>query len=232
MGSMSAILNERKINVQEEVDGSQELTEQEIEDFIKSEQQAASEENNADVYSKYTPQMKMEFKDRDDAHHFFSFYGFLVGFEVVVSHVTRTTSEKKNNEIYKQEMRCHRYEKMAKNTEQEHPVDKLLIEAPSTDKEKWKTSVQVKTDCKCVMLVKEIRGIWKVVNLDLDHNHALSPQNRNQLFNGRKYMTDVEKGMIRTLNDNNIPTRKMIAILSYLRGGFTTCHTRRRMSRT
>ena len=34
-------------------------------------------------------------------------------------------------------------------------------------------------------------------------------------------MTDMEKGIIRTLNDNNIPTRKMIAILSYLRGGLT-----------
>jgi hypothetical protein len=31
----------------------------------------------------------------------------------------------------------------------------------------------------------------------------------------------MEKGMIRTLNDNNIPTRKMIAILSYPRGGLT-----------
>jgi len=34
-------------------------------------------------------------------------------------------------------------------------------------------------------------------------------------------MTDNEKGIIRTLNDNNIPTRKMIDILSYLRGGLT-----------
>ena len=41
---------------------------------------------------------------------------------------------------------------------------------------------------------------------------------RNQLFSSRKYMTDMEKVMIRTLNNNNIPTRKMIAILSYLRG--------------
>jgi hypothetical protein len=30
-------------------------------------------------------------------------------------------------------------------------------------------------------------------------------------------MTDMEKGTIRTLNDNNIPTRKMIAVLSYLK---------------
>ncbi|XP_066316567.1 uncharacterized protein [Miscanthus floridulus] len=31
----------------------------------------------------------------------------------------------------------------------------------------------------------------------------------------------MEKGLIRTLNDNNIPTRQMVSILSYLRGGLT-----------
>jgi len=51
----------------------------------------ASAGNNADVDSKYTPQIGMEFTDRDSAHHFFSFYGFLAGFEVVVTHVARTT---------------------------------------------------------------------------------------------------------------------------------------------
>ncbi|XP_066395795.1 protein FAR1-RELATED SEQUENCE 5-like [Miscanthus floridulus] len=34
-------------------------------------------------------------------------------------------------------------------------------------------------------------------------------------------MTDMEKGLIRMLNDNNIPTRQMVSILSYLRGGPT-----------
>jgi hypothetical protein len=78
-----------------EANGSQELTKEEIEEFIRNEQLAASEGNNADVDSKYTPQVGMEFSDRNDAHHFFSFYGFLAGFEVVISHVTRTSSKKK-----------------------------------------------------------------------------------------------------------------------------------------
>lgn len=30
------------------------------------------------------------------------------------------------------------------------------------------------------------------------------------MFSGHKYMTDMEKGITRTLNDNNIPTRKII----------------------
>uniref|UniRef100_K4A1D1 Uncharacterized protein n=1 Tax=Setaria italica TaxID=4555 RepID=K4A1D1_SETIT len=219
---MSENVEEDSHDNEEDEDGSQELAEEQVEAFIRSEQLAASEGNNVDIDSKYTPQIGMEFKDRDDAHHFFSFYGFLARFEVVVAHVTRTTSKKRNNEVYKQEMKCHRYGKPLKNKEDDVIEDTLVVEVENTDKEKRKTNVQVKTNCKCVMVVKEIVGIWRVIRLDLDHNHKLSPQNRNQLFSGRKYMTYMKKGMIRTLNDNNIPTRKMIAILSYLRGGLTT----------
>ena len=129
---------------EEEVNGSQELTEQEIEEFIRKEQQAASEGNNADIDSKYTPQIGMEFKDRNAAHHFFSFYGFLAGFEVVVSHVARTSAKKKNNEIYKQEMKCHRYGKQTKKEVQTEVADEtLLCEASNDDKAKRKTNVQI-----------------------------------------------------------------------------------------
>jgi hypothetical protein len=38
-----------------EANGSQELTEEEIEEFIRNEQLTSSEGNNADVDSKYTP---------------------------------------------------------------------------------------------------------------------------------------------------------------------------------
>ena len=61
----------------------------------------------------------------------------------------------------------------------------------------------------------------KVKTLDLDHNHGLRPGDRDNLFSGHKYMTNMEKGLIRTLNDNNILTRQMVSILSYLRGGLT-----------
>ena len=64
----------------EHVNGSQELTEEEIEQFIKNEQVAASKGNNAPINSKYTPQLSMEFKTRHDAHHFFNFYAFLARF--------------------------------------------------------------------------------------------------------------------------------------------------------
>ncbi|KAG0526280.1 hypothetical protein BDA96_06G132500 [Sorghum bicolor] len=71
------------------------------------------------------------------------------------------------------------------------------------------------------MVVKEENGRWKIIRLELDHNHPLYPGNREQLFSGHKYMTEMEKAIIRTLNANNIATRQMISILSYLRGGVT-----------
>jgi len=51
----------------------------------------------------------MEFKDRHDAHRYFNFDAFLAGFEVVITHVARTTtSKKRNNEIFKAIMKCNR----------------------------------------------------------------------------------------------------------------------------
>nr|TKW09851.1 hypothetical protein SEVIR_6G128100v2 [Setaria viridis] len=147
----------------------------------------------------------MECKDKDDAHHFFNFYAFLAVFQVPITHVSRTTHKKQNNEIFRVEMKCKCHGK---------PPKKKTIGEEEEE-------IQVKTNCQVVMVVKENKGIWKIGKLDLDHNHELWPQSRNQLFSGHKYMTDMEKAMIRTLNDNNIPTGKMISILSYLRGGLT-----------
>jgi hypothetical protein len=95
-----------------------------------------------------------------------------------------------------------------------------------------KTNVQQKSECPCVMMVKEEGGIWKIKTLDLEHNHELCPGQRDQLFSGHKYMTELEKGLIKTLNDNNIPTRKMVSILSYLRGGLTALPMKKKTSAT
>lgn len=60
-----------RLTGKDNINGNEELTEEEVEEFIRSEQQAASEGNNAQIESRYTPQIGMQFKNRDDAHHFF-----------------------------------------------------------------------------------------------------------------------------------------------------------------
>ncbi|CAN6339018.1 unnamed protein product [Urochloa humidicola] len=204
---------------QDEENGSQPITEEELEEFLQGERKAASEGNNADIDSRYTPQIGQQFKTREDAHRFFTFYAYLAGFEVVITHTVRTISKKKNGEIYKVEMKCHRYKKEQKKTQ----IDELEIQVEHQIEggkdEQRDTNVQIGTNCPVVMSIKEEHGFWKIIRLDLDHNHELSPENRNTLCCGRKYMSDMEKAMIRMLNDNNIATRYIIAILSYLRGG-------------
>ena len=134
----------------------------------------------------------MQFDNRDAAQHFFNFYAFLAGFKVAITHTTRTTSKKRNNEVVKMEMRCTRHEKEKgpKSLEQEEAeVDKDVEKKPVRRR---KTNVQQKSDCPCVMMVKE-EGVWKIKTLDLEHNHELCPGDRDQLFSGHKYMTEMEK---------------------------------------
>jgi len=150
----------------------------------------------------------MQFKTKDQAHHFFNLYGFIAGFQTVVAHVARTTSKKRNNDITKLTIKCHRYGKPPKKKtteQQEAEVDKDIRKKKGP---KRLTNVANKIDCQCVMVVKEEDDIWKIIRLDLDHNHELCPGQSNQQFSGHKYMTEMEKALIRTLNDNNIPTRK------------------------
>lgn len=62
----------------EQVDANEPLTEQEIEDFIRTEQIAASEGNNAPFDSVYTPQIDQQFDSNEAAQHFFNMYAFLL----------------------------------------------------------------------------------------------------------------------------------------------------------
>ncbi|WVZ50147.1 hypothetical protein U9M48_001433 [Paspalum notatum var. saurae] len=203
-------------------DGDEVLTEEQIEDFIRSEQIAASEGNNASLDSKYTPQVGMEFKTKEDAQHFLCFYGFLACFKPVITHNYRTTSKKRNNEITKLFLKCDRHGK-TKEEDTSEPVaeNTSTCQKDGGKKQKRNTNVQVKTGCPVSMVIKEKGSVWVIATLDLDHNHELNPEDSNNLFSGHKYMTEMEKGVIRTLNANNIPTRKMIGIFSYLRGGMT-----------
>jgi len=150
------------IQIEDGTQGNLILTEEEIGEFIRSEQEAAAQGNNADIDSKYTPQIGMEFKSRDEANHFFSFYGFLAGFEVVVAHVTRTAAKNRNKEIYKQEMKCHRYGKQEKKVKEYQTEETLLVEGNNEDKTKRRTNVQVKTDRRCVMCDGSEGNLWNL----------------------------------------------------------------------
>jgi len=87
-----------------ETNNSQELIEQEIEEFIAAEQVEASAGNNANINSMYTPQIGMEFETKEAAQHFFNFYAYLAGFGTAVVKVFRSGSKKKNKRSQKSQL--------------------------------------------------------------------------------------------------------------------------------
>lgn len=67
------------------------------------------------------------------------------------------------------------------------------------------------------MVICDRKGVWIVTRLILEHNHPMS--SGAKYFRVHKDMTEQEKKLIRTLNECNIPTKQMMYLLSYLRGG-------------
>ena len=148
----------------------------------------------------------MEFATREEVQKFFNMYSYVVGFSVSCVSIYRTTSKKRNNEIIRFTMKCNKY---GKNLETGN-------EQPNPQRQ---STVIAKTECKAEMVASEKNGVWRITGLHLLHNHELSPQSR--FFRSHVYMSDGEKELIRTMKYCNMPTRDMVAVLAFIRGGMT-----------
>ena len=181
--------------------------EEDIENFLESENISTS--RNTQDCTEFTPHLGMQFVKPEQAHRFFSNYAYMTGFAILITHQARTHSKKRNYEVVRITYACNRQGKQSNKKEgntQEEEVD--------TERE---TRVLVKVGCKCAMVVCEREGVWTVTRLNLEHDHELSCTAR--YFRANKNLTEVEKKMVRTLNECNISTNKMMNILSYFRGG-------------
>jgi len=86
---------------------------------------------------------------------------------------------------------------------------------------KRKTSTLVPTECPAELVVTLQNGEWTITRLNLEHNHAFaSKDQKNKLFSQIR-MTEMEKELIATFNKVNLPDRKIMAVLSYIRGDVT-----------
>jgi hypothetical protein len=187
------------------------ITEDDINIFLSNEKLAAEgvqreehSENERDT--EFKPHVGMEFATRDEAQKFFNMYAYNVGFSVTCVSSYRTTSKKRNNEVIRFTMKCNKY---GKNTEEEK--DQIVAQRQST--------VIAKTDCKVEMVFSDRQGMWKITGMHLLHNHELCPQSR--FYRSHIYMSDAEKEMIRTMKHCNMPTRDMVAVLAFIRGGMS-----------
>jgi hypothetical protein len=146
----------------------------------------------------------MEFETREEVQRIYNLYAYIVGFSVACVSSYRTASKKRKNEVIRFTMKCNKY---GKNTESEK--EQLVAQRQST--------VIAKTNCKVEMVASEKNGLWRITGLDLLHNHELCPQSR--FYRSHIYMSDGEKEMIRTMKLCNMPTRDMVAVLAFIRGG-------------
>jgi hypothetical protein len=187
------------------------ITEDDINIFLSNEKLAAEgvqreehSENERDT--EFKRHVGMEFATRDEAQKFFNMYAYNVGFSVTCVSSYRTTSKKRNNEVIRFTMKCNKY---GKNTEEEN--EQIVAQRQST--------VIAKTDCKVEMVFSDRQGMWRITGMHLLHNHELCPQSR--FYRSHTYMSDAEKEMIRTMKHCNMPTRDMVAVLAFIRGGMS-----------
>ncbi|CAM0944030.1 unnamed protein product [Alopecurus aequalis] len=182
------------------------ISEKDIDDFLSNEKIPAeirAEIAKNEIGSDFKPEIGMEFETREDVQKFFNMYSYVVGFSVSCVSVYRTQNKKRNNEVIRFTMKCNKY---GHNTETER---ELIAQR--------QTTVIKKTDCKVEMVASEKNGVWQITGLTLLHNHELSPQSR--FFRSHIYMSDGEKELVRTMKHCNMPTRDMVAVLAFIRGG-------------
>lgn len=117
------------------------ISEEDIDNFLENE-----EGNKVQIDKKHIPDIGMEFRSDKEAHGFFNFYVYLVGFSIVITHHYKTTSKKRNGEITRYTYQCYRYGKNDDGEKNKH----------KTGEEQRNTNVIDRTNCKCLMVVKEV----------------------------------------------------------------------------
>jgi hypothetical protein len=105
-----------------------------------------------------------------------------------------------------------RNKKLLKKLEKEGKV-------PEETQRRVRLNLIEQTCCLAKMVVTLKNGKWEVITLHLDHNHPLSPPQETKFLCSHKSMTEDEQLFIRTFNSVKLAPRKIMAILSYLRGG-------------
>ena len=181
------------------------LTEEDIEIFFELEEKGGEQRDTCDIESQLKPHLGQRFKTQEESQQFFNYYSSVAGFSSVIVSSYRTISKKRRNEVTRFTMKCNRH-----GTTTEIERENLVPQRQST--------VIARTNCKVEMVASEGQDMWQITRLNLEHNHELSPDSR--FFRSHKYMSDEEKDLIWTLKRTNNPTRKIVSILAYIRGGY------------
>lgn len=117
----------------------------------------------------------------------------------------------------KQQNPCVQMSSTIRKRKAAHMDDNEALAVPAAMKRKVK--VIDKTNCQAGMTITKKNGVWTITRLILEHNHQLMAPALAKLLRSHRYFSSQEKAIIRALIEINIPNRKILAFLSFLRGG-------------
>lgn len=207
----------------------EQITEEDIAMFRHNESINQAISLSQEGESMHAPRIDQVFENPEEAYKFYNEYSLMVGFSVVKSGNYHSKSKKCFGKVTRHIFRCNKcgltdeqkQEKQLKKgvqTSKKRNVKKV----PDTSKSaapKKRTKVNVVTGCPAEMVITWENNAWTVTRLNLEHNHALVAPELSKLLRSHRQFTKEEVKMIRTFISVNIPDRKIIACLSFLRGG-------------
>ncbi|KQK18713.1 hypothetical protein BRADI_1g44241v3 [Brachypodium distachyon] len=206
------------------------LSREDIENYLKNETVLASQSCSQEVRGQHVPHINMSFCSDAEAFAFYNTYASIVGFSAKKAgnyHCRGAVDSKTTRCTY----RCNRAGKIVgkeileeRRKRREHNRKKNNKSGVSCDaqikKPRNKNTIEI-TDCHATMVVTLKEDKWVVTNIELQHNHALSPPGEAKFLRSHKHMTEEEKLLIRTMNSVKLPSRKIMAILAGFRGGMS-----------
>jgi hypothetical protein len=198
-------------------DGVEQLTPEDIRIFLENESVTAAVKASQEVIGHHAPHLNMSFNTDDEAYNFYNEYASICGFSV------RKAGNYKDK---RKTFTCNKFGKVVeddvledrKKKNQERKIAKAGSGPPPRTR-KRRRNVNPITGCKAKLVVTKKNDKWFVTNIELHHNHELSPPEETKFLPSHRHMTDQEKLFIRTFTSVKLPTRKIMAILTYLRGG-------------
>lgn len=206
-------------------DDVEQLTQEDIDNYLENESAAADQTYSQEVRDRHTPHLDMAFDTSSAAQAYFSDYASICGFAVKKASNYRAQRDRTKEET-RCIFRCNRAGKVVDDEVQEERKrkrqlkrqEKTGIVPPETTRKRRRNAIEI-TGCPTKLVVAKRNDKWYICDINLEHNHELSPPEETKFLRSHKHMTDQEKLFVRTFNSVKMPTRKIMAILSYLRKG-------------
>ncbi|KAG2651468.1 hypothetical protein PVAP13_1NG296419 [Panicum virgatum] len=215
------------------------ITEEDIEIFKHNEtvEAAAISLSQEGGEGLHVPRIDMQFETNEEAHAFYNNYALIVGFSTIKSGTYSSREKGATGEVTRRIYKCNRrgnlsHEDVGKKNQHESGVQissdikkRKVLHMNNDEAEpipaarKRRCKVIDKTNCQAGMTITKKNGVWTVTRLNLEHNHNLLAPALAKLLRSHRFFTEQEKAMIRSFIDVNVPNRKILAFLSFLRGG-------------